>query len=87
MAKQIIINVKANTANAQSELDQIKAEIQKLNKDTIVVGDTSKKEFKKFEKSAIGAADSTKKLGTATKKTSKRQMRPKYENCRNSSPS
>ena len=71
MAKQVIVNIKANTGQAEAELNSLKKELQKLNKDTVVVGDTSKKEFKKYETSALKAADGTKKLGTATNKTSK----------------
>ena len=71
MAKQVIVNIKANTGQAEAELNSLKKELQKLNKDTVVVGDTSKKEFKKYETSALKAADGTKKLGTATSKTSK----------------
>ena len=71
MAKQIIVNIKANTKSAEAELNSIKKELQKLNKDAVVVGDTSKKEFKKFETSALKAKDSTKLLGQETVKTSK----------------
>ena len=62
MAKQVIINVKANTSNAISELDQTKAEIKKLNAEVTKVGDKSPKEFKKLE-------SSTKKTNEGVKKT------------------
>lgn len=71
MAKQVIVNVKANTSQAEAELNAIKQELQKLNKDTVVVGNTSQKEFKKYESSAIKAKDSTKLLGQETAKTGK----------------
>ena len=71
MAKQIIVNVKANTSQAEAELNAIKQELQKLNKDTVTVGDTSKKEFKKYETSAIKAKESTKLLGKETSKAGK----------------
>jgi len=71
MAKQIIVNVKANTSQAEAELNAIKQELQKLNKDTVTVGDTSKKEFKKYETSAMKAKESTKLLGKETSKAGK----------------
>tara|TARA_R100001480_G_scaffold645_1_gene1794 strand:- start:928 stop:2709 length:1782 start_codon:yes stop_codon:yes gene_type:complete len=61
MAKQVIINVKANTANARSELDETKAEIKKLNSEVVKVGDKSPKEFKKLEKGSKKTGDSIKK--------------------------
>jgi hypothetical protein len=74
MAKQVIINVKANTSNAISELDQTKAEIKKLNAEVNKVGDKSPKEFKKLETGSKKTGDSVKKttltfrgLGTALK--------------------
>jgi hypothetical protein len=74
MAKQVIINVKANTSNAISELDQTKAEIKKLNAEVNKVGDKSTKEFKKLETGSKKTGDSVKKttltfkgLGTALK--------------------
>ncbi len=61
MAKQVIINVKANTSNAISELDQTKAEIKKLNAEVTKVGDKSPKEFKKLETGSKKTGDSVKK--------------------------
>ena len=67
MAKQVIINVKANTANARSELDETKAEIKKLNSEVVKVGDKSPKEFKKLEKGSKKTGDSIKKTTTGFK--------------------
>ena len=67
MAKQVIVDFNVKTGAAVREVQDLKKEIQKVNKEAIQTTDKTSKGLQSVEKSSGKAAGGVSKIGTALK--------------------